>query len=242
MPSSSMTAVLVTVELLEAILIQLDMPTLLVSAQALYRCLFLGVSQEEAFQNLVGLPFTAEYEVSMSKGYLSKFMGKGPSWRRMLLTQPPPPRFGIIWRRELNDLSCDIYGILEDDPEASNESDGKSDAPKTCNGCRMGQLYDFWASYIGRREFGYTLSFNVLWHNPGKDIPPSRPPVYKELMQNTTVVIDFKWNLRRRGPYSLQDNIFEAEAKEKNTLAELARLGTLCYTGNSPSGGLGPNH
>ncbi|KAF2962740.1 hypothetical protein GQX73_g10831 [Xylaria multiplex] len=135
----------------------------------------------------------------------------------MLLTQPPPQRLGIIWRRELNNRSCDIYGILGDIPEASNESDGNSDAPKKLPGCRMGQLYDFWATYVGRPEFGHTLNFKVMWYNPKHDHMYMLPPVCKELVRSTTIMVELHWKLRYEGIHAFQDNEQETEERERNT-------------------------
>ncbi|KND94131.1 hypothetical protein TOPH_01116 [Tolypocladium ophioglossoides CBS 100239] len=82
-----------------------------------------------------------------------RFTRRGASWRRMLVSQPPPPLLGYLWweARDVFSGPETMYTALV--------SSGTGD------GVRMGELYDLVQYHAGHHETN-SLLFRVAWGQP----------------------------------------------------------------------------
>lgn len=118
-----------------------------------------------------------------------RFTNRGASWRRMLVSQPPPPGMGyLLWETE-SSFSGPQTVSTEMIPA------------KTSDGLRMGELYDFVQYHAGHHEH-HSLWFRVSW---GKPQPPFVSWMYEyyceKLFEKTSVVVEclhkddeLRWN------------------------------------------------
>ncbi|KAK2012380.1 F-box domain-containing protein [Colletotrichum eremochloae] len=111
-----------------------------------------------------------------------RFTRRGASWRRMLVSQPPPPSLGY--------MRFDIHSLAAKDQRVSSSwirPDGQT-APA---GLQMGQLYD-----VVQHESGHhgrhSLWFRVLWGRPAGRFALSHVKnVFEKLTARTGVVVEF---------------------------------------------------
>ncbi|KAM0814533.1 putative F-box domain-containing protein [Seiridium cardinale] len=115
----------------------------------------------------------------------SRFTRKGASWRRMLVSQPPPLQLGY--------LSPDIFLSLRSPPGSDLTTRialvtlGAPDIPP---GLRMGQLYDLVQYRAGHHPL-HSLWFRIHWMQPrGPFCMPACRRVCQELLTKTSVVLE----------------------------------------------------
>jgi hypothetical protein len=109
------------------------------------------------------------------------FTRRGASWRRMLVSQPPPHRLGHM---EVNPEN--IWVELENVPTAV------IDASVIGEGLRMGQLYDMIQYWAGHHK-EHSLWFRVHWH---QFLEPSTTKLSREIAESMLsehgVVVEFQ--------------------------------------------------
>lgn len=91
------------------------------------------------------------------------FTRRGASWRRMLVSQPPPPKLGYAWMDlSSGDSFVGVNTIFTGlwAPESRDPSVGAPSA-----GLRMGELYDL-VQYRAGHHHRYSLWFRVIWGPP----------------------------------------------------------------------------
>ncbi|KAK1598868.1 F-box domain-containing protein [Colletotrichum navitas] len=111
-----------------------------------------------------------------------RFTRRGASWRRMLVSQPPPPSLGY--------MRFDIRSIAASDQVVSS-SWIRSGGETALAGLRMGELYDVvqhGSGHHGRQS----LWFRVLWGRPTSGFAlPHAKGVFEKLTSQTGVVVEF---------------------------------------------------
>ncbi|KAI0104177.1 hypothetical protein GGR51DRAFT_234575 [Nemania sp. FL0031] len=113
----------------------------------------------------------------------SRFTRRGASWRRMLVSQPPPKQLGALWQEAglpptLRPFQTAWKALIE--PDTSMHT----------TGIRMGHLYDLIQYYAGHHDRN-SLWYRVVWNH-------ERPPFYsgfledecKDLLRRTPLVIE----------------------------------------------------
>lgn len=141
------------------------------------------------------------------------FTRRGASWRRMLISQPPPPKLGYVWMDlglELEETNTIFTGLWV--PE--------SQEPPSV-GLRMGALYDLVQYHAGHHS-RYSLWFRVLCG------PPKTPlcselceKARRELLTETHLVVelynhqDSGWRHNRQLPADVDvfDSIFRSDER-----------------------------
>lgn len=112
------------------------------------------------------------------------FRRRNASWRRMLVSQPPPPVLGFSWL-DLGDGQELQLGVL--DPQIHQSSRTGSHG----NGVRMGMLYDL----IQHRLTHHTRNsvwFRVTWHQPrGPFVTSVCLRGSHKLAQQTHAIVEF---------------------------------------------------
>ncbi|KAK1997975.1 F-box domain-containing protein [Colletotrichum falcatum] len=115
-----------------------------------------------------------------------RFTRRGASWRRMLVSQPPPPSLGY--------MRFDIRSLAAKDQRVSTSliGPGGQTAAVTPAGLRMGELYDvvqYGAGHHGR----HSLWFRVLWGRPaaGRFALGHVKEAFERLTARTGVVVEF---------------------------------------------------
>ncbi|KAH9908335.1 F-box domain-containing protein [Xylariomycetidae sp. FL2044] len=255
----TMDTVLGVTELLEAILLQLDMTSLLVSAsrvnstwhhliqtspaiqQALFfRPMISGRSadandarpppSEDLVMNpllvrkfgkyffdtgeddcriyrcdtLYNLPWGHDRDQATQKLNYESFTRKGASWRRMLVSQPPPMQLGALWQ--------EVGTVPEDESvqEASSaliEPQLSRDSPGLC----MGDLYDLVQYHSGHHAL-WSFWYRVVWNT-------ARSPYYtsfleaqcKDLLTRTPLVVEL---------YDVDDMVFVGHTRQPSSTEE----------------------
>ncbi|KAK6078709.1 F-box domain-containing protein [Seiridium cupressi] len=110
----------------------------------------------------------------------SRFTRQGASWRRMLVSQPPPPQLGYL----LPDLSFSI------DNPTTHMALVTPGAPEKSPGLRMGQLYDLVQYRAGHHQL-HSLWFRIHWMQPrGPFCTPLCLQICQELLTKTCVVLE----------------------------------------------------
>lgn len=108
-----------------------------------------------------------------------RFTRPGASWRRMLVSQPPPPQLGFLWSKA-------IYYI------GGPHSVSTALIPCENGGLRMGELYDLVQHHAGHHEY-HSLWFRVTWNQPQA---PFMSWMYRhycgKLLEETNVLVEFQ--------------------------------------------------
>ncbi|TDZ39310.1 hypothetical protein CTRI78_v010607 [Colletotrichum trifolii] len=121
-------------------------------------------------------------KAALQKAYNESFTRKGASWRRMLVSQPPPPGLGYL-RFDISDIPAEGHLIK------SAMIRPKSDSPFA--GLRMGQLYDLVQNEVGHHG-RHSLWFRVLHGRaPGNVALSKAKETIARFMGETNVVVEF---------------------------------------------------
>ncbi|KAI6092853.1 hypothetical protein F4821DRAFT_223422 [Hypoxylon rubiginosum] len=154
-----------------------------------------------------GGPQTAEMtpkELDEIQIACEKFTRKGASWRKMLVSQPPPPHLGYLFMDEDFD-SGHFYGphwvwTTLVSPTAHSQSPG----------LRMGMLYDVVQYRAGHHEYT-SMWFRVVWNQAREPYNTlSSQAKCRELLQQTNVVVEF---------YHVDDEVFRGHHYEPPDVA-----------------------
>ena len=117
----------------------------------------------------------------------NSFMRCDASWRRMLVSQPPPPYLG--------------YMFAEDQPQVQTEQQyGQSastalvsplnTAVGSLGGLQMGQLYDIIQYNAGHHKY-HSLWFRVIWNQPkGPFVTQHYHRICRQLLTHTCLVVE----------------------------------------------------
>ncbi|POR38149.1 Uncharacterized protein TPAR_01665 [Tolypocladium paradoxum] len=129
----------------------------------------------------VGRPI-ALYSRDVRKAILDRqrFTRCGASWRRMLVSQPPPPYLGYLWW-ETPDVVAGpetMYTALA--------------SPDTGDGVRMGELYDLVQYHAGHHEAN-SLLFRVTWGQPQEPFETvMNQQQCERLLSQTSVLVELR--------------------------------------------------
>ncbi|KAK1490437.1 F-box domain-containing protein [Colletotrichum tamarilloi] len=123
-----------------------------------------------------------------------RFTRRGASWRRMLVSQPPPSSLGYM-RFDVCSLALEeqkVAGSLIQQPvppsALKGDAAGSEQAP--CTGVRMGELYDI-VQHAAGHHGRHSLWFRVLWGKPTTHFAFSHvKDVFERLMARTSVVVE----------------------------------------------------
>jgi hypothetical protein len=116
-------------------------------------------------------PTQKEDEVSRRR-----FTRKGASWRRMLVSQPPPLHIGYLSPDNTDFFERPVYMAMV--------------ASTTPTGLCMGQLYDFIQYYAGHHTL-HSLWYRLHWISPrGSFYTPINDKLCRELLTKTYVVVE----------------------------------------------------
>ncbi|KAF9877501.1 F-box domain-containing protein [Colletotrichum karsti] len=128
-------------------------------------------------------PAELSAEEKLEEGQLRRrFTRRGASWRRMLVSQPPPPSLGYM-KFDISDLPPEGQKV------ASASLKPGSDSPFV--ELRMGDLYDIVQHNAGHHG-RHTLWFRVLWGKPTSPFAITRvKETFEKLMEETHVVVEF---------------------------------------------------
>ncbi|OLN83732.1 hypothetical protein CCHL11_08698 [Colletotrichum chlorophyti] len=108
-----------------------------------------------------------------------RFTRRGASWRRMLVSQPPPPCLGY--------MNFDICSPTAEGQKVSSAAVQAEDEA----GLRMGQLYDVVQERAGHHG-GHALWFRVLWGRPCSAFAFAHvDEAFGRLMERAGVVVEF---------------------------------------------------
>ncbi|WYZ39918.1 hypothetical protein EsH8_IV_000259 [Colletotrichum jinshuiense] len=111
-----------------------------------------------------------------------RFMRRGASWRRMLVSQPPPPSLGYM-RFDICNLTLEGQKVLSSLIKPKSET--------SFVGLRMGELYDIVQHQAGHHG-RHSLWFRVLWGKPtGSFAFKHVEDTFERLMSQTSVVVEF---------------------------------------------------
>ena len=109
--------------------------------------------------------------ISRERTLRRRFTRRSASWRRMLVSQPPPSRLGFLWEDSLENLpyveTARSVSVAILDCELQTEN-GRSldrsgeDVFSVGSGLRMGRLYDLLQHRAGHHETP-SVWFRVLW-------------------------------------------------------------------------------
>ncbi|KAK1982805.1 F-box domain-containing protein [Colletotrichum cereale] len=112
-----------------------------------------------------------------------RFTRRGASWRRMLVSQPPPPSLGY--------MRFDIRSLAAEDQRVSRSLIRPEDAQTAPAGLRMGELYDVVQHGSGHHG-QHSLWFRVLWGRPaGRFALAHVADAFEKLTARTGVVVEF---------------------------------------------------
>ncbi|KAI0973224.1 F-box domain-containing protein [Xylaria arbuscula] len=112
-----------------------------------------------------------------------KFTRKEASWRKMLVSQPPPPSLGVLRAENVEDPSQ--YGGRVQTTLLRLETDRAS------SGLCMGTLYDLVQYHTGHHT-RISRWFRVVWNEVRKPYStPSAKLFCRRLLQRTSVVVEF---------------------------------------------------
>ncbi|OHF03667.1 F-box domain-containing protein [Colletotrichum orchidophilum] len=115
-----------------------------------------------------------------------RFTRRGASWRRMLISQPPPPSLGYM-RFDVCSLALEEQQVASSLIQPSPSSPG---IHTPFNGVRMGELYDIVQHAVGHHG-RHSLWFRVLWGKPTTHFAFSHAEdVFDKLMARTSVVVE----------------------------------------------------
>lgn len=110
------------------------------------------------------------------------FTRRGASWRRMLVSQPPPPKLGYSWMY----LG---HGSEESQTVWMALWEPKSLQPFV--GLRMGELYDFVQYHAGHHD-RRSLWFRVIWGQPKEPFTSDHSQeICQRILARTHVVVEF---------------------------------------------------
>ncbi|KAF6832692.1 F-box domain-containing protein [Colletotrichum musicola] len=116
-------------------------------------------------------------EARVEKESRDRFTRRGASWRRMLVSQPPPPSLGYV-RCDISDLPAEGQRV-----QSANIPAG--------SGLRMGQLYDVVQHHVGHHG-RHSLWFRVMWGRPISPFAVTRVrDEFERHMAATNVVVEF---------------------------------------------------
>ncbi|KAI9036929.1 uncharacterized protein KD926_001173 [Aspergillus affinis] len=252
-------------ELLEAILLHLDMSTVLLSAQRVNKhwlatisdsirpqqllyfkpipssrlpawaystpenpCVFLDLSRWDSFRRAYAFTtdmtwwsddhsiadwseMPEDVDLSIESLHRQKaFTRAGASWRRMLVSQPPPLAQGHTWHDYPDRDITFSKGIITETPSPSTL------LPISQSGLRMGLLYDLIQYHAGHHEQS-SLYFRILWGHQWREYSVNKPHVRtsNELLKEIGVVIQFvhKCDSRSREPVDVRawNSAFKSE-------------------------------
>ncbi|PYH94527.1 hypothetical protein BO71DRAFT_296205, partial [Aspergillus ellipticus CBS 707.79] len=117
------------------------------------------------------------------------------SWRRMLMTQPPPPALGYGWEDMNTSVTVSKVRLREasgtPSPSTAADSDCLLYSSLSQTGVRFGMLYDLVQHHAGNHEYS-SLWFRVVWGRlwmPTEGTTMTR--VCEELLQESSVVVQF---------------------------------------------------
>ncbi|KAL3428491.1 F-box domain-containing protein [Phlyctema vagabunda] len=134
-----------------------------------------------------------------------RFTRSGASWRRMLVSQPPPPQLGYLMMELSNDwieAQTVSKALVTPNPQAPFD------------GLRMGELYDIVQYHAGHHE-RYSLWFRIIWGQPREPFVTSlNRETCQSLLSQTNVVVEL-YHFADEGytthPYDPADlGVFEA--------------------------------
>lgn len=118
-----------------------------------------------------------------------RFTHRGASWRKMLVSQPPPPGMGFLWWETESSFSGPQTVSTQLVPA------------RTTDGLRMGELFDFVQYHAGHHK-NHSLWYRVTWGRPQQPFVSWMCEYYCEkLFEKTNVVVEclhkedeLKWN------------------------------------------------
>ncbi|GKT46867.1 uncharacterized protein ColSpa_07048 [Colletotrichum spaethianum] len=122
-----------------------------------------------------------------------RFTRRGASWRRMLVSQPPPPSLGY--------MCFDIRSLAAEDQQVSSSLIQPS-LHTASVGLQMGELYDVVQHKSGHHG-RHSLWFRVLWGQPAARFAFTHvKDTFEKLMAQTSVVVE----LMHADDYSLPNH------------------------------------
>ncbi|KAK1621775.1 F-box domain-containing protein [Colletotrichum phormii] len=121
----------------------------------------------------------------------TRFTRRGATWRRMLVSQPPPPSLGYM-RFDVCNLLLEAQkvasSLIQQPPSSFSSNAAETQTP--CNGVRMGELYDM-VQHAAGHHGRHSLWFRVLWGKPTTNFAFSHvKDVFDRLMAHTSVVVE----------------------------------------------------
>ncbi|KAF4989373.1 hypothetical protein FDECE_14740 [Fusarium decemcellulare] len=106
------------------------------------------------------------------------------SWRRMLVSQPPPPFLGYIWYDKLSSLFPRAQVAFIQPTSALRQDE-------VGNGIVMGQLYDM-VQHTACQAADYSVWFKISWDKPHPYYPTNFcEQQCKDLLLRTNVAVEF---------------------------------------------------
>lgn len=170
-----------------------------------------------------GIAESDQEAVGRERALRRHFTRRGASWRRMLVSQPPPPRLGYLWVDSLDDVPYNETGrtvsvaTVSSDLPVKNAHSGEGERVGGA-GLRMGQLYDLVQHHTGHHDVT-SVWFRVLW---GRLREPfwsdhCRDTCHDLLAKAGAVVefhytVDFGWSITRDPPdLGVFDRVFQCD-------------------------------
>jgi len=122
-----------------------------------------------------------------------RFTRSGASWRRMLVSQPPPLSLGY-WRKDMDPEPGNRYLNLPRSDflfTAFVKPRTLTSAPQLGEGLRMGELYDIVQYRAGHHERN-TVYFSVVWcHTRGSSMKQVLGRITEKMLEQTILVVEF---------------------------------------------------
>lgn len=131
-------------------------------------------------RHVVARPFDEDpYMESEAELHRERFTRPGASWRRMLVSQPPPPHLGFL-------LSNVLFYI------GGPHSLSIANIPVADGGLRMGELYDLVQHHASHHKY-HSLWFRVIWNRPQAPYMSWMCQHYcGRLLRDTSVLVEFQ--------------------------------------------------
>lgn len=115
-----------------------------------------------------------------------KIRRKDASWRKMLVSQPPPPHLGCMSVRMLTEG----ISTVENDVEIEISTLHPEAQPQSYENVRMGLLYDLVQDRVAQKH-GWEVWFRVVWHETTfPNVTDMCESQCRTLLQHTSVVVE----------------------------------------------------
>ena len=148
------------------------------------------------------------------------FTRAGASWRRMLVSQPPPPFLGFTWLNGFPDGTMGGNRIRIDSLNPRNDDAG---------GVTMGQLYDT-VQFLAMQQEKPGLFFRIRWDMVCERSKSGTVDEDDSMLESTNLVAEFwddaYFNSNYYGPFAMEGtrSTFQCEGSEKPTFTGQGRI------------------